>query len=390
MTTPASAYSPLSLDGQPDDGRSLTASALARYALLQENWRPYHGDPIVAVLGVGAQLCADLRALARDSTDGNFAGEGRTLLQIPQIAATAATLPVTFTTVDDAGYTVPAGTPVSWSGSPSGLTFTLNADLVIPNGDTTGTGACTASVPGVVGNEVPDGVPLELEAALAFVTDTVAAADATGGADAETDDAYRSRLSLEARTLQTSPSRASDYAALALNIPGVARCLVLPLYDADTDTADVPGAITLLPLTATGEPVASGVADAVQAAMSAETLRGLNVNVFTAAPHYSKIATVSTVIVDPTADSASVLAAAEAAVLAYTGPATWDPTQTLVRRLDVARVIGDVAGVLHVVTLTLNAGTADIDLTHTPVGMPAGAFASAAWTGPSTAVVTAA
>ncbi len=138
-------------------------------------------------------------------------------------AASPAVGDVTLSGTD--GSVITAGTAMQRS---DGAEYTVDADVTVAGG--TATTAVTASVPGQDGNS-DAGVTLSLVSAVAGVQSgaVVAAGGLTGGADIETDDALRDRLR---DRVQKPPQGGSvaDYEAWGLEIEGVTRVWVMPLW----------------------------------------------------------------------------------------------------------------------------------------------------------------
>lgn len=102
--------------------------------------------------------------------------------------------------------------------------FVTTQDLVMGSGVTSATVTADATSTGVATN-IASGTALQITSATSQVTAATAAANFTGGADAESDEAYRTRL----RLLAQSRARATGDALLAaiLGVPGVAFARVV-------------------------------------------------------------------------------------------------------------------------------------------------------------------
>lgn len=152
----------------------------------------------------------------------------KSITQKPATAATCPTVAITGTT----GATLAAGAVLNRS---DGYQYTLDAGITIGS-DGAALGAITAVLPdpsddstggGETGN-APLGTLLTLDAAAVGINSQVTAtAVITGGADIETEDAFRSRMLL---AYQNTPQggNSNDYEGWALDVSGVTRAWVAP------------------------------------------------------------------------------------------------------------------------------------------------------------------
>jgi Baseplate J-like protein len=199
------------------------------------NWAPAEGNLDVAILEAISTDAASLRELASNVPDTIFRWYGATILQIPPIDATPATSTVTFTAVNNAGYTIPAGTQVTIPATgDSIILFETLVDAVINPGSTTVTGVTIQAV-----DSGADGTDLGVAAqvislvdALTFVTSVTLEATTSGGQDAEDDETYLDRLVGEMQLLSPRLIIPSDFAQDARNQAAVTRALALDGYNA--------------------------------------------------------------------------------------------------------------------------------------------------------------
>lgn len=177
--------------------------------------------------GVAHGLYGFLAYIARqviiDTADADYLERWAVIWGLVRHAAVAAGGTVTFTGVN--GTAIPAGTVLQRS---DGTQFTTNAPGVIASGSAAI--AVTASDPGTDG-ETAAGSVLVMSAPIAGVASsaTVAAGGLSGGSDVESDAALRARLLLRIRRPPQGGSR-SDYENWTLEVPGVTRVWVRPLY----------------------------------------------------------------------------------------------------------------------------------------------------------------
>ena len=196
------------------------------------------------------------------------------LVGVTRKPATPATGTATF--VGTPGAILPAGTLASLNDGSA--TYAVVADVTVPMGGTV-TALLSATVPGTSGN-APLASALSLIGAVPGITSAGAASTPlVGGADEESNDAFRTRMLLR-WAAPPQGGDAADYLTWALAVPGVTRAWVNPhgagagtvvVYtmwdDADPATSDFPqgsdgvAAAESRALPASGEQLA--VADAI-------------------------------------------------------------------------------------------------------------------------------
>jgi phage-related baseplate assembly protein len=208
------------------------------------------------------------------------------LMGVLRLGVQPATTTIQFTLANalSVPYTIPGGTQI---GTDDGeYQFATNAALTIPAGATTGSvvATCVSAGIGTAANGYLAGdvnVLLNPDALIASVTNL---STTSGGSDPETDQHLRARIQLASNTFSTAgPNR--QYRALALGVS--------PLIIDAIVTSPQPGTVNVYILTGpiTNQPAASpnsaGIASsdliaAVQAALSADTVRPLTdtVNVY--------------------------------------------------------------------------------------------------------------
>ena len=327
-------------------------------------WLPSEGNLEVIMLGALAQMAAEVRDVASDVPAAIFRYFGATLLGLPPIDAVQASVPSTWTMVDNAGYTIPAGTVV---GIPSGgdelVAFESIGDVVVPPGSTaTAAGGVTllAVDPGAAGSGLT-GTP-ELIDSLSFVTAVALTAPTSGGTDAEEDDAYLNRLTAELQLLAPRPILARDFAVMARRVGGVFRATAIDGYNPADSTYNNEKYVAVAVVDENGNALSAPVKAEVDALLEAEREVNFVVNVID--PTNTSIAVTFSAVALPDQDPPSVEAAAEAAVADYLSPKTWgrNPVlsvpetewvnETHVRYLELAEVINRVEGINYISALT--------------------------------------
>lgn len=208
------------------------------YAYLQTRapqWSPNDSALDVWIIQALAAVAADNRDLASDVPDDIFRYFGATVMGFPPVDATASTVESTWTMIDNAGYTIEAGTQVAIRNSSGDqIPFETVNEVIIPAGSTvasnvllrsTGEGAETAALGGV-------GVAITLLDILSYVLTVTIAAATSGGVDAETTDAYMDRLSRHMRLMSMRPILPNDFALLAREtVPAAFRVVAIDGYN---------------------------------------------------------------------------------------------------------------------------------------------------------------
>lgn len=197
-------------------------------------WTPSEGNLDVWLSEAYAIEGADTAETASRVPDTIYRDLGTSLYGIPPTDASAATGATTWTMRDNAGYTIPAGTQVGIRDANGDLVpfYTVNTVIVLAGSLVTVAGAIViASLEeGVAGNALA-GPAVELIDILDFVSSVVLTAPTSGGVEAESDAEYLNRLTGQLQLLTRTPILPQDFAALALNVPGVYRAVALDLYN---------------------------------------------------------------------------------------------------------------------------------------------------------------
>lgn len=329
------------------------------------------GDPVVAAAEALALRIAETRVVMIDVAAVIFDAFGQKVVGVTRVPAAAATMTVEFTVADTDGYTIPAGTRLVYrrTGSTT-VGFATTAELTIDPGSATGTVTAEALVSGEDANGLT-AAALVLADPLVFVTGVESTTTSSGGVDAETPADYLDRLADELRLLSLVPRLEDEYALVARRVPGVYRARDIARYDADTDTPDSPGHVTVIVVDADGAALDAGVKADVQDVLDSEDTRALNVVVHVIDPTLQAVTVDFTAVAEPGADPVTVEQAAIAAVEGYLGPGTWagggeDPPLwrdvDTVRYLELAALLNGVSGLDYLTALTLDGGTADVAL----------------------------
>ena len=199
-------------------------------------WEPASGAFEVWVIQALARMVAENTQVAATMPPAALKAYGVNVIGLPVLDGIAAAMDTNWTARDNLGHTIPAGTQIAHRVSGDTLiVFEVLADALIPAGATSlSPVAVQATDVGVYANGVPSG-PLELVDSLSWVDSVSANAASAGGADAETDDAYRARLVDELRLQSPRPILPDDFSVLAKRVTGVYRALTVDGHDVGLD-----------------------------------------------------------------------------------------------------------------------------------------------------------
>lgn len=347
------------------------------------DWVPSDGNFETILLEAIGSMAADLNELASSVPSAIFRYYGQTIVNVPPIDESAASASTTWTMVDNAGYTIPAGTLVGIPSSDSADEFiafeTVDEITVAPGSTTTGAGEVVlqAVEPGEEGSGLT-GTPTLIDS-LASVSSIALVGETTGGTDGESDDDYISRLSQELTLLSPRPILPNDFAVLAKRIPGVYRATAIDGYNPTGPLTGQERTVSVALMDTEGAAVNGTIKTEVDDYLQAQ--REVNFDVFVIDPAATAIDVDFDAKCYSQFDPATVEAAAIAALEDYLSPAKWgqspvgDETDWLntdkVRYFEVAEVLNRVDGLWYVTALTVEGGTSDVTLTGAaPVATP--------------------
>lgn len=369
---------------QDFDSYQLAQDAFDYLAAHVPGWSPSPGNLESILIEAMARMVAEAGEVASDVPRSIFRYFGASVVSLPPQDATFASGDSTWTMIDNAGYTIPAGTRVGIPAAGDELVaFAVVSNVTVPPGSTA-TAAGEVQLAAVVAGEEGSGLTAdpELIDALDYVADISLVGTTTGGLDAESDEDYLNRLRAEFQLFSPRPILPDDFATLAQRIAGVDRALAIDGYNPLDDTDNNERMITVVPVNENGDPVSSGTKAAVDADLQAR--REVNFVVHVIDPTYTTIDVTWEAVALPDYDTATVEAEAEVAVAAYIDPANWGQPRTsnerewidqpVMRYLEVAQVINNVEGIDYITSLTLGLGggaqsSADVNLDG-PAAMP--------------------
>lgn len=210
------------------DPNAMVQAALATIAANLPGWVPQEGHLEVLLLEQFAQMASEAALVAAQVPLAIFQYYG-SLIGITPIEGVAAQATTTWTMVNNAGYTVPAGTLVAYQtlGNVQVQFSTVQA-FTVPTGSTTATGVLIeATVVGAANNGIATSVPVVPVNQLAFVSSVTPTSATSGGADPESLSTYLNRLSAQLQLLTPRPILPQDFAAMAANVAGVYRAMAI-------------------------------------------------------------------------------------------------------------------------------------------------------------------
>lgn len=199
------------------------------------DWTPAEPNLDVWILSAVARMAAETRDIASDVPAAIFRYFGAQILGLPPNDAVPASGLSTWNMVDNAGYTVDAGSVIGLRNADGTLIgFEVLNDIVIPPLSTTAIDVEVVAVEdGVIGNSLSN--PVEMISSLDFVQSVSMQAPTSGGLDEESDDDYLSRLIIQARLMAPRPVVPRDFADMSLSVEGIARATAIDLYNPGID-----------------------------------------------------------------------------------------------------------------------------------------------------------
>lgn len=358
-----SSYIPVPIDTEPVD---LAGEAFDYIEQKVPGWLPANGNLEAWLIESLAQIASELRVLTALVPEAIFEYFGSSILGLPPYPALQATALTSWTAIDAAGYTVDAGTVIALTppASSSSYGFAVVEAFTIPPGQTQAAGIeCRALIAGSAESGLTGTVAVI--DSLAFVDSVTLDAPTSGGQDAETTDAYLSRLSALLTLLSPRPILPQDFAVLAQrSIAGVGRAVAIDLYNPGPPVnANCPRCVSVVVVGTDGQPVSATIKGEVDALLQSE--REVNFLVFVLDPTYTTIDVTFDAVAFPGWNVADVQARTIAALENYLSPESWGVppfgdtsarswiNDTHVRYLEVAEQINRVDGIHFINSLSI-------------------------------------
>jgi hypothetical protein len=290
-----------------------------------EEWQPAESSLEVWLAKAFARISSIVRGQAAETSASAFRKFGETIVNVPPILASPATVGSTWKMVNTAGYTITAGTKVNIASSgESVVAFEVVEDVVIaPGSDETSAGQVIlrAIEPGTGGNGLsadptPNGDANPATSATESIT---LSGVSSGGVQEETEDAYLDRLTEELQLLSLSLIVPEDFAKDARSVAGIARAVCLGGYE--NETANKPLDVTVFATDSAGAALSTPIKEALQSRQQAKVPSG--VEVFVHDPKYTEVDVTAEVVAKPGFEPAVVKASVEARLAEYFSPANW-------------------------------------------------------------------
>ena len=283
-----------------------------------------------------------------------------------------------------AQYTLPAGSQVLLSLAGAPLGFVTSTDLPIQSG-----GSATANVAAVLPGTAFNGAgsPASMNSQISWLSSVSVISPASAGQDPEDPAAYRDRLAATLQLLAPRPITANDYATMALNfVPQpntdqqeVGRSTAIDGYDPTSNTYNNSREVTVCVADALGNPLTQDTMYGIGGSSSVpillpsswgvlgwlRSLREVNFIVNVVAPNYTAVYVATEVKGLSGFAAATIQTGIQTALMNYLNPTAfglpqsaqtgWSNT-TSVYRSQLLSIIQGVAGVDHVVSLSLGFG----------------------------------
>lgn len=332
-------------------------------------WQPSEGQLDTMIIEAAGSEGADIATLTTEVPKTVFRYLGAVLFGIPPIDATSAVATSTWFLTDALGHTIPAGTQVGIADINGDLQpFEVLTDVVVPGGATqTAVGGVVliASNAGILSSAIGSiGGEVQLLDVFSWVDHITQATISIGGQDAESDDTYLGRLSLNLQTMSPRPILPNDFAILAQNVAGVQRAAVLDGYNTGDGSFGNERMVTIISLDALGNAVSLATRNAISAYL--ESMRELNYVVHTTDPAIYAIDVTVNFTTTAGYSPTEVAGRVTDAIQNFLDPRYWgisdidDPNDpktwnnvTVIRYLELGTAINNVAGVDVVTLLTL-------------------------------------
>lgn len=351
------------LDVTPDQ---LAEAAIAVLAGQLPGWQPREGNVEVMLLEANAAITAELVA-AVNRMPGAVLETLLRLFGADRSLGYPATATVTVQMADALGHTLPAGTRfrLAIDDTVDPVDFALDNDLVIPGASSSGTAEVTALTATPNANGTAAATPLQILDPIGAVS-AVLASSPVGGSNPEDGAAFLERATALLGRLTSTLVLPDHFTARALEqAPTVYRATTIDRYDADTETADTNGHVTVAVAGPAGTEVDAGERETLRTLLAAQALASLTIHVIPAT--ITPVAVYAHIAVKAGADPAATFAAVEAALEDYLNPDTWGWSGT-VRRNELISVVDRADGVDYVVELYDAEGDPWVDLELTGVG----------------------
>lgn len=272
---------------------------------------------------------------------------------------------ISFSVAGTQGATIPAGSMfvLDTGTGMDPLLLATDAELVIPEGSSTGVISATATEYTDLYNGTPPGAFLTPQESLLYLNYATLASAVTEGRDPETDEVYLSRGVQSLQRVSTTLVTPNQFVSACLEQPFVGRAYGLDAYNPDNDPdgngpVGTDGGYMTVAVYGDNEMVSADNKDILQAELDADAMANLFVKIID--PTITPIDVNVTVALEAGTNSADVVQAVTDALNVMLNPMNWQ-WGNIVRRSNLISLITNVDGVDYVDTLTSPA--TDITLT---------------------------
>lgn len=334
-------------------------NAVAYAQVAVPEWTPIAGSIEDAVIQAGAYLASYLGGAINRVPDGVLEGLLK-LFGIERNVGEAPTGYVQITTIDNSGYTIPAGTRVGYldTTNPDNTvlyTFDTTEDLSISAGSTTGTvgisGTALVQYPALT-----TGTTLQLFSSVSYINTVTLFGNLSIGADPETDKEYIARSVAKLNSYTTALVTATQIQQYILaSYPNAYRAKVYNRLNSTNDNASVTatnGYATIYVAKSGGASLTATEMTAIQTDVANRTVAGLTIGI--KPPNIVPITATTTVTMKAGYSNGTVSSNVSTALSLYLHPDYWNWDGTIYQN-ELISLIDQVEGVDRVVSLSIAA-----------------------------------
>lgn len=337
-------------------------------------WVPYAGSIEVVLLEAIATEVAEV-VQAANRVPGATTETLLKLFGVERSNGTKATTTITVVMVNSSGYTISSGTNFAYfpPDERDPVVYVTTADLVVPNGQVSGTVDAEALEVGTASNEPSSGASVQILETVPYVKSSTLASKPSGGLEAESDTEFFTRAVNTLQSYSAAASTASQIESLVLtdHNPPAWRAKAFNLErSSDRDTTvdghvaeSHPGHVLVAVAKQNADvgdltdiPLSAAELQAIEDDLNDRTNASLIINVVNA-----EVCPISVELVVYKKEgylTTTVIDSIESALDGWLSPNSWDWTQA-VRINEVIALIDQVAGVDYVSEVV------DIDSTNT-------------------------
>lgn len=303
---------------------SLETEAFERLEAAFEEWAPAESGLDTWMVKAFSRIASIVRGQAAELSADAFKKFGESIVNVPPILASPASVGSTWVMVNTAGYTISAGTKLNIASSgESVVAFEVVEDVTIaPGSSETSAGQVIlrAVLPGAGGNGLSAApTASDSTAATSAATSITLTGVTSGGVDEETEDAYLNRLTEELQLLSLSLIVADDFTKDARSVAGVWRALTLGGYE--NETANKPLDVTVFAVDVNGVALSSLKKEELLARQQDKVPSGVTVFVHDA--KYTKVDVTAEVVAITGFEPSAVKASVEGLLASLLSPANW-------------------------------------------------------------------